>query len=389
MFKLNQKCIVFVLFILWFIPGVLAQDSLITDTFKPANKKYIISVVMPFCNKQILFNPQTKNAALGNACRQYFEGFKLALDSFNKSVVPIEIRVFDTQGDSNIFKIIMNKTDFQESNLIFGPVVKDGHTMMKPFCEKYKVYNISPFLTLTKSKINNPYLISSYPDLSYYGDFILEQIKQGGWDDANVVILTGKEANEKIIAARIMALKLKYAGFTLKIIDINKYLDYCKVYRSGRPNHVIIESDNEFSVTTAMRYLADTTLFSGLITYGSKKILEFKSPDISMWQHLNLNVVSPFYIDYQNAKVKLFIERYRERYYSEPAEFAFNGYEQATFFITYFLENNGLMDKIIEKNQVKPISNWFKIRAKIEGKGLQSSKLNMLYFEDNELKRWE
>ena len=387
MFKLKHFFLASLL-VLLLVHFVKAQKPLKTDN-KELKNKFVISVVMPFCSKQIMADPNSKNAALGNACRQYFEGFKLALDSFNNSETPLEIRVFDSMGDSNVFKSIIAKKEFQESNLIFGPVVKDGHTMMKAYCEQFKVYNISPFLTLTKTKIDNPYLISSYPDLSYYADFILEQIKLGGWNDANVVVFMGKDANEKIIGSRMLALKNKYSGFSIKTIDISKYVEYRNSYKLDYSNHIIIDSDNEFLVNTALRYLADTNQFRDLFVYGSKKWFDFKTVNLPIWQQLNVNIINPCFIDFNDQKVKNFIENYRERYYAEPSEFAFNGYEQATYFIGYFLANNGKMEKISEMPKLKPLTNWFKIDPKAEGNGFQNTRLNMLYFEENELKRWE
>lgn len=389
MYRMIRNFIFGILCLFGFISKSGAQDTLAVDTSKNIKTNYIISVVMPFCSKQILADPKTKNAALGNACRQYYEGFKLALDSINKADFSIEIRVFDSEGDSNVFKKILNKKEFQESNLVFGPVGTQNTERIREFCERFHVYNISPFLTLTKTKTNNAYLISAYPDLSYYGDFILDQIKSGGWNDANIVVFTGKDANEKVIGARMLALKNKYSGFSIKTMDINKYADYKYAYKPDRPNHVVIDSDNEFLVNSVIKFIADTNQFNDFITYGSIKWFDFKSFNLALWQQVNLNIICPVYIDYNDPKVKSFIERYREHYYTEPAEFALNGYEQGTYFINYLLTNNGNMDKITEQIRVKPLCNWFKISPKAEGKGYQNTRLNMLYFEESQLKRWE
>ena len=353
---------------------------------KPAGK---IALIMPFCSKQILTDPNCKNAGLGKACREYYQGMSMALDSFKNNPNPLELRIYDTQGDSNIFKQILSKKEFQENTLIFGPVVKDAHPLMKAYCEKFKVYYISPFLTLTKSKIDNPYLISAYPDLTYYADFVLNQIKSEGAWDANIVVITGKGSNDKLISSRMLALKNKFAGFTIKTLDISKYNEYSTLYQLGKPNYVFINSDNEFLVNTTLRFLSDPTQFEGITVYGMEKWLEFKSLNLPVWQQLNVNLVSPFYVNYSDPRVKDFVERYKERYYTEPTEYAFNGYEQAIVFIGAYLNNSGKMELMTEQKKEKPLSNIFKIAPKPDLKGLQNSQLNLLYFEGNQLKRWE
>ncbi len=389
MLNLNSKFIACVLCLICFLPLLHAQKPAKAEAPKEIKPKYVISVVMPFCSKQIQADPNSKNAALGSASRQYYEGFKMALDSFNKSEVPIEVRVFDSQSDTNVFRQIVAKKEFQESNLVFGPVSVQNNVRLKEFCEKYKVYDISPFLTLSKTVTDNPYKISAYPDLKYYGDFILNQIKSAGWNDANVVVLTGKESNEKIIGARMLAIKNNYSGFSIKTLDISKYAEYRTLYKLDRPNHIIIDSDNEFLVSTVIKHLSDTNQFTDLYVYGSKNWFDFKIFNLPAWQQLNLNVVTPVFIDYDDPKVKNFIERYRERYFTEPSEFAINGFEQCTFFIGYFVANKGNMEKITEMNKIKPLSNWFKIDKKVEAMGYQNNRLNILYFEDNKLKRWD
>ncbi len=348
-----------------------------------------IAVIMPFCSKQILADPNHKNAALGNACREYYQGLLMAMDSFKKSPNPIELTIYDTQGDSNVFRQILNKKEFQENTLLFGPVVRDAHPIMKAYCEKFEVYYISPFLTLTKSKIDNPYLISAYPDLGYYADFILNHIRTGGFEDENVVVFTNKSANEKIIADRMLALQKKYSDFNLKILDITKYAEYSSLFLLGKANYVIIDCDNEFLVNNTLRFLSDPTKFQGLTVYGSKKWLDFKSFNLTVWEQINVNLVNPFYVDYNNPKVKSFIASYKKHYYTEPSEYAFHGYEQGIFFINAYILYSGRMDCLLEQKPEKILCNWFKISRKDNSKGMQNTKLNLLYFDNDEMKCWD
>lgn len=351
-------------------------------------EKFRISLIMPFCAEELKNNPASKNASIGTACRRYYEGMSIALDSFKKSETPIEIRVYDTRRDSLTFKRILDKKEVQNSDFIIGPVLKEGNEMMTDFCAKNKIYHLSPFLTLTKSKIENPYLISAYPDLNYYSDYILEQIKLSGETDANIVVLSGKENNDKVLATRLMALKSKYPNYTFKSLDISKYTDYKSAYKLGKANKVIVFSENEFMVASTLRFLSDTTQFVDLEVFGLRKWLEFKSPNIPLMEHLQVKLVSPFYFDYTDPNCRLFIEKYRERYFTDPDEYAIAGYEQATFFLSELINYHGSFDKITVHGRNKPLSNWYCIRQKPEAKSLQNSLLNLLYFEEGRLRRY-
>jgi hypothetical protein len=362
---------------------VLGQNKL-SDLFE---QKYQVSLIMPFCSRQILDDPKAKNAAIGNACRQYYEGFSIAMDSFKQADIPIEVRVYDTKRDSNAFMKILAKKEVLNSDLIIGPVLKEGNDRIVDFCNKNNKYHVSPFLTLTKSKIDNPFLISAYPDLSYYGDFILENIKNKGDDNANVMVVVGKESNDKVLANRILALKSKYPNYTIKSIDISKYTELKDQYKLTKPNHIVIASENEFLVGTTLKYLNDSNQFLNIQVYGTRKWLEFNTLNIGLCQQVKVKIISPYYFDYKNSNCTFFVEKYRERFYADPQEYAVIGYEQGVYFLSILMKEHGSLSTITKQDLNRPLTNDYLFKNKPDGKSIQNSKLNILYFENGELKR--
>ncbi len=372
-----KKAIFFVWYFLGFC-AVWAQES--QDTIQ-------VGLILPFSAKEVYENPKHKNAAVSEACRQYFEGFSLAIDSLSKLKIPVELLVYDTKLDTLTFKRILEKKEVQNCDLIFGPVMMAGNQIICEFANKYKVYHISPLMTLTKSSINDPYLISAYPDLKYYASYILESIKGKGTNNVNLVILTGKGSNDVLLSKQFIALKSKYKEFSIKTLDISKYLEYQNHYKLGAQNHVVIASENEFLVNNTIRYLADSSQFLNIQAWTNRKILEFNAINLAQWQAINLNIVSPFYIDFSDTLVKSFLEQYRERYFTEPSEFAINGFEQAVYFITAYNELHGEMEKIVELKPRSVLNNYFEIKKKGELFSQQNVGLNQLYIEENTIKR--
>lgn len=377
---MKRALLLLTLYLVWTIHALgISGDS----------SKLQIAVILPFCGQQLLEDPQHKNAAIGNACRQYYEGFQLALDSFRFSDVKLECRVYDTKKDSLTLKKILTKKEVQQSNLIFGPLLKEGNVMMLDYCKKNKVYQVSPFVTLTKSSIPNPYLISAYPDLDFYADFMLEHIA-GSFDKGallNLTVISGKENNDKIIQTRIQQLKSNYPYWNIRYLDVANVTNYKDYYKLGKDNIVIVNSENEFWVGSALKHISDTTQFIDLTVYGNRKWLEFKAPNVAQMQSLKVKLVSPFYMDYQDAAVKLFIERYKERFYTEPQEHAVTGYEQGLFFIGNLIKSNGDLSKLNEEEILKVLTNYYKIRSKPSGINQLNGAMNILYFENNRLQR--
>lgn len=346
-----------------------------------------VSLILPFSAKSVYENPKDKNAAVSEACRQYFEGFTIAIDSLEKLGIPVNLRVFDTKLDTFTFKKILEKKEVQNSDLVFGPVMRNGTLMMKEFASKYKVFHVSPLMTLTKTSINDSFLVSAYPDLKFYANFILEAIKQQDSVQANIVILSDKKTNDIIFSKQFFVLKNKYKSFLIKNIDISKYLDYGLYYKMGANNHVVIACENEFLVTNVIKHLSDSSQFLNIHSWTTRKILEFNSVNLLQWEAINLNIISPFYVDYTDTIVKSFSEKYRERYYTEPSEFAVNGFEQAIYFISAYNQLHGEFWKLNEMQPKRILSNCFKIAYKEDFKSQQNVGLNQLKIENNGIKQ--
>jgi hypothetical protein len=364
-----------------------AQTDEKINAIDSVKKELHISLIMPFCSADILENTKHKNAAISEACRNYYEGFLLALDSFKTTETPISIEVLDTKRDSLTFSKLSAKKEVVNSDLIIGPVLKEGNEMMLDYCKKYKKYHVSPFLTLTKSAINNPYLISVYPDLSYYADFILETIKQNNKEGAHVFVAYGKETNDKVINARISSIKTRYPQLIIKQLDISKINDFSKAFDPQKKNYFILASENEYAVGSALRNLSDTLHFTNFEVYGFRKWLEFKSPNIHLLERLNVKLISPFYFDYSEERNKIFVSNYREKYHTEPGEYAIAGFEQGLFFIRSLILQQGNMKDIINQNSKQHLSNRYQIRQKDNSKSLQNDQLNILFFQDGKLNR--
>jgi hypothetical protein len=201
------------------------------------------------------------------------------------------------------------------------------------------------------------------------------------------VILTDKKLNDILLSKQFLSLKNKYKNFSIKNLDISKYLEYGIYYKLGDQNHVVIASENEFLVNNVIKHLSDSSQFLNLTSWTTRKILEFNSVNLVQWESIHLNIISPFYIDFTDTIVKAFSEKYRERFYTEPSEFAVNGFEQAIYFISTFKELHGEFKRLKEIQPKKVLSNYFEIKPKEELFSQQNIGLNQLIIENNEIRQ--
>ncbi len=363
---------------------IISLFLLYFQSFAQTKNVIKIALLMPYCAEEINQNPNHKNAELGNACREYYQGLLIATDSLKNAGYNIEITVFDTERDTIKFKKILNNDAVQNADFIIGPVIKEGQLMMQHFKNKKNAFHLSPLFTFTKTKINDEKAISAYPDLTYYADYFVNYlIKKSAI--GNLIILVGKDASDKSLANYLKQIVKPEFPLKVKQIDLAKVTDIYKNLSKENDNFIFIASDDENQINAALKMIADTSNTFKMNTFGLRKILDFNIINTEYWLKCNLHIISPFYIDYSNLLTKKFIETYRNYYETEPNEFAFVGYDQFITTISTFAQTNGSFKDL---NKIAPfslMSNRYLLKEKNNTAGLQNSYLHILKYSDEGL----
>ena len=349
------------------------------------NKSLIkIALLMPFCAQEINQNPNHKNADLGNACREYYQGLLIAADSLKNAGFNIEITVFDTDKDTVKFKKILNNDAVQNADFIIGPVIKEGQLMMQNFKNKKNAFHLSPLFTFTKTKINDERAISAYPDLTYYADYFVNYLNKNS-SVGNIIIMVGKDVSDKSLSNYIKQIVKPEFSLNVKQIDLSKVGDIYKNLSKENDNFIFFASDDENQINAALKIIADTSNTFKMNTFGLRKILDFNIINTEYWFKSNLHIISPFYINYSDLLTKKFIETYRNYYETEPNEYAFVGYDQFISTISTFAQTNGSFKDLNKIATHSLLANRYLLKEKNNASGLQNSYLHILKYTNEGL----
>ena len=363
---------------------IISLFLLYFQSFAQTKNVINIALLMPFCARDINQNPNHKNADLGNACREYYQGLLIAADSLKSAGFNIEITVFDTEKDTLKFKKILEIEAVQNADFIIGPVIKEGQLMMQNFKNKKNAFHLSPLFTFTKTKINDERAISAYPDLTYYADYFVNYLNKNS-SVGNIIIMVGKDVSDKSLSNYIKQIVKPEFSLNVKQIDLSKVGDIYKNLSKENNHFIFIASDDENQINVALKMIADTSNTFKMNTFGLRKILDFNIINTEYWLKSNLHIISPFYIDYSNSLTKKFIETYRNYYETEPNEYAFVGYDQLIMTVSTFAQTNGSFKDL---NKIAPfslMSNRYLLKEKNNASGLQNSYLHILKYTDEGL----
>lgn len=349
------------------------------------NKSLIkIALLMPFCAEEINQNPNHKNADLGNACREYYQGLLIAADSLKNAGFNIEITVFDTEKDTVKFKKILNNEAVQNADFIIGPVIKEGQLMMQNFKNKKNAFHLSPLFTFTKTKINDERAISAYPDLTYYADCFVNYLNKNS-SVGNIIIMVGKDVSDKSLSNYIKQIVKPEFPLNVKQIDLSKVGDIYKNLSKENDNFIFFASDDENQINAALKIIADTSNTFKMNTFGLRKIFDFNIINTEYWLKSNLHIISPFYINYSDLLTKKFIETHRNYYETDPNEFAFVGYDQFIMTLSTFAQTNGSFKDLNKTATHSLLANKYLLKEKNNASGLQNSYLHILKYTDEGL----
>jgi hypothetical protein len=345
-----------------------------------------VVLLMPFCNRLTLDNPANTNAQLSNLSREYYQGALLALDSLERSKIRLTLTVLDSENDSNVTVGLLKKPAMRDCDLIVGPILQGGNRVVSNFVKEKNILHVSPLMTLSKTKFSDPNLISPNPSLSLYPKFIAQKIKdQGNGGEVSIIIISDKSNLDKTVTAAFKQLQLQQKGLKLKVVDYTAALDLKSMLQAGQMNHIVVPSSSEPVVNRILKNISDTSLLSHITFYGFPQWLEFKNPDYRLWEQANVRITTPFFVDYNRDAVKDFIRSYRERFFTEPTEAAFKGYDQLLY-LCQGLNDSGLkMLQRMEDRQASMLGSTFCFKKQEDKSGYQNS---CIYFLGVRELRW-
>jgi hypothetical protein len=102
-----------------------------------------------------------------------------------------------------------------------------------------------------------------------------------------------------------------------------------------KENVFIVASESEAFVSDFLSHLyALATYYNYQVkVYGFPKWQRFKNVPVEYFYRLNLNLFTPFYVDYTQKDVKEFVDDYRHYYRSEASQYSFQGYDIGLYFL--------------------------------------------------------
>lgn len=310
---------------------------------KPAEKKKpvkkftqaSISLLAPFKLDELNLRKATKADVEKYAMPiDFYQGFKLGLDSAAAAGLNFKLNVFDTEDDNAHISVLFKNERFKQSNLIVGPVFPDGQKFIANYSKENNVAVVSPLAASSPAEFNNPNLISVVNNIDLHGKKIAAYVaKNFNPSNTIVVLINPKKSEDEQFAFPIRSYLRNNTKFIVQ--EYASAFTFETKMVKGKQYAIIITSyDRAFVAPTLDKLYKLKNLPAGGYTinlFGHPNWVKQNYPTDKV-QALNTIITSSYKIDYKSAAVIGFIKKYRRSYGFEPGEYAFKGFDIAYYF---------------------------------------------------------
>lgn len=351
------------------------------DSGKPGSKPtgngdtYQIGYLLPFLTNQAASGavPDKSQLAL-----QFWAGAKIALEKVSaEENINLVVDAWDTQASDADFQNLLNTaTRIQKPSVFIGPI-RGSHVEI--FAEwakaKHKIV-VSPETPNAELTTQNPDFLQTNPSLKAHCEGITRYVRKLNRPDAVTLVCKKKEADRLPYFQQANTSQGGATPFAEVIVpdeatNFDK-IDLKKYFKPGKTAVFIVPSwASQDFVMAFLRKLKEVKGSNRVEVYGMPQWRNFESIEPEYLTSMNVHISSATYVDYTDAEVKEFQQKFYAATGTIPDEDGFNGYD-VTLFTARMLARHGLsFPEKLEKEPYKGLQSSFGF-AKVYSGGLDS-----------------
>ena len=292
-----------------------------------------------------------------------YSGILLAVSDLTEKGISIDLKVCDTGKNGLPSHGYISDCDFIIGPIAPGDLTKalemyaDGPFIISPLDQR--AHNIAS----SRSRL----IQAPTPHAIQYNDLI-RWVKEETGNADKVIFITEKGARQSDVQTQMQAAidssGVSYRNFSYSILEGRDVMDplMALMTKTGQ-NRVVIASESEAFVNDVVRNLNLIEYQKcEVVLYSPAKIRNFETIDVDNIHNTSLHTSLSYYINYDDPRVKNFLLKYRAMFNTEPTQFAFQGYDLATYFIDLVSRYGENWSDMMPENEKKMLQSTFRFR---------------------------
>jgi len=279
-----------------------------------------------------------------NISLDFYQGFKLALDSLTSYGYNYKLRVFDTRASANQSRKMAFNPNIWGSDLIVGPIFPDDMKAFATALNSPRKPIVSPLSPAAPANINNQNLVTILPPLAEHAATAANYIQRHLQATKVFVLKSGYTEENDYLSPFKTTLDSVSKGHTkvVQTVVVKGQLSAIIPQLSATtPNIFVVPSTRQPFITVVLRSLDSLAKHYPIVLFGHPNWEKFSFLHSDILQRLRTHITTADYIDYKAPATVAFMKLYRKTFHAEASEYAIKGFDEGMYFGKLLGENNG------------------------------------------------
>ncbi len=257
---------------------------------------------------------------------EFYEGVKMAVDSFVSSGANIDLHVYDVPNLNSIGNILGDPST-KMLDMIIGPSHIDRMRLASDFAQENQIPIVFPFMQMDSLLLENPYAFQVSETDTVTGLVVAEEMVKRSAGHRMMILKTDSKA--KLDAWRLSTLKrlckergVEYVEMTYDITEPENFLT--RLDTINGLNTIVIPTTNEARINSVLVSIAsvmEQKPAAQLTLLGYGEWLTFQTIEVDVFHKLSTTIYSLFGVDENDAQTLYTLKKMRKMYFAEPVAF--------------------------------------------------------------------
>jgi ABC-type branched-subunit amino acid transport system substrate-binding protein len=313
---------------------------------------------------------------------QFYEGFRIATDSLQKSGAAINVYVYDAVKDTNATRRLISNPELKKMDMIIGLMYNRNFQMVAEFARKNNIPVVNPISERDQIITGNPMVLKVRPALKSQVPELAEYLSKSFLND-NIIIIRDVHFKD---TESPESLRNACTDKSMNVHLINGYGSAFEHFSKEKENVLVVFSDNKVFTLELFTKLNEFRNDYKLTIIGLPKWDEMEGLEPEYLVNLKTHMMAPSFIDYDDPEVKKFVVAYQARYKTDPDILAFHGFDIAVYFLTALEKYGKAFDHCIPELRLKSLKTDFHF-TQSPGNGFENQHWEIYKFENYRVKR--
>ncbi len=357
------------------------------------DKKYKIALILPLHLDSLKLDKEDKeiypSSLLG---LEFYEGVRMALDTLEKQGLRVDLNVFDYHKSSDRLKRILEKPAMKEMDYIVGPFFPFYLDYVTAFGKKHNIPVISPLSPDTSVTHNNRYFTMLTPSVRVHTRKTATYINHN-YPHANFLLI---HSDSSKLSAEEKSYNKYFKRYFKKSKDTAKTVLSLEEYAHSQPTDsmmapLFLPKDTNIVFLSSLDQSYVYYLFSQLNrlqqdsnytikVFGPPRWKNFTSIDIKYCRNLDVHFTSSYWLMPHTSPTKAFDQDYRDKYYTEPSRFVYQGYDIFAFIGKICLNYGSYYEYGFKNLKKDGLSMRFKVTPVVNQDSIERYENQKVYF---------